>query len=90
MSPSPKLPAKIQEVGRLWSLCLALSALLAAAAVRWPLPLPIVPAVVVALVVGPPLLLALVVLARWRLPAADQGGDSPKATESDATAQERH
>ncbi len=83
-------PSKIQEVGRLWSLALALSALLAAAGVRWPLPLPVVPSAVVALVLGPPLLMAVVVLARWRLPAADQGGESPQATESVATAQERH
>ncbi|MCP9930523.1 hypothetical protein KBY82_06980 [Cyanobium sp. AMD-g] len=82
--------AKILEVGRLWSAALILSTLLAAAAIRWPQPLPIVPAVVVALVLGPPLLLALVVLLRWRLPAADQGGEWPQATESIATEQERH
>ena len=83
-------PAKIQEVGRLWSAALLLSTLLAAAAVRWPLPLPIVPAVVVALVLGPPLLLALVVLLRWRLPAAAQGGEWHQATESVASEPERH
>ncbi|MCP9834330.1 MULTISPECIES: hypothetical protein [unclassified Cyanobium] len=82
--------AKILDVGRLWSAALVLSTLLAAAAVRWPRPLPILPAVVAALVLGPPLLLALVVLLRWRLPAADQGGECPEATESVATAQERH
>ncbi len=82
--------AKILEVGRLWSAALVLSTLLAAAAVRWPQPLPILPAVVAALVLGPPLLLALVVLLRWRLPAADQGGEWPQATESVATEQERH
>ncbi|WP_216900408.1 hypothetical protein [Synechococcus sp. CCY 9618] len=76
--------SKVQDVGRLWSLALVLSALLAAAGMRWPLPLPIVPAVVAALVLGPPLLMALVLLARWRLPEDPQGG------ESDATAQERH
>ncbi|MEA5413691.1 hypothetical protein [Synechococcus sp. BA-132 BA5] len=81
---------KILEVGRLWSAALVLSTLLAAAAVRWPLPLPIVPALVAALVLGPPLLLALVVLLRWRLPASDQGGEWPQATESVATEQERH
>ncbi|MCP9786990.1 hypothetical protein [Cyanobium sp. N5-Cardenillas] len=82
--------AKILDVGRLWSAALVLSTLLAAAAVRWPQPLPIVPAVVAALVLGPPLLLALVVLLRWRLPSADQGGEWPQATESVATEQERH
>ncbi len=82
--------AKILEVGRLWSAALILSTLLAAAAIRWPQPLPIVPAVVAALVLGPPLLLALVVLLRWRLPASDQGGEWPQATDSVATEQERH
>ena len=81
---------KILEVGRLWSAALVLSTLLAAAAVRWPQTLPIVPALVAALVLGPPLLLALVVLLRWRLPASDQGGEWPQATESVATEQERH
>ncbi len=86
----PMPPSKIQEVGRLWSLALALSALLAAAGARWPLPLPVMPAVVVALVLGPPLLVAVVVLARWRLPAGDEEGESTQATESVAPAQERH
>ena len=36
------------------------------------------------------LLLALAVLLRWRLPAADEGGEWPQATESIATEQERH
>ena len=76
--------AKILEVGRLWSAALVLSTLLAAAAVRWPGPQPIL------LVLGPPLLLALAVLLRWRLPAADQGGECPQATESIVTEQERH
>jgi hypothetical protein len=82
--------AKILEVARLWSAALVLSTLLAAAAVRWPGPLPILPAVVAALVLGPPLLLVLAVLLRWRLPAADQGGECPQATESIVTEQERH
>ncbi len=67
--------AKYLEVGRLWSVALVLSTLLAAAGLRWPQPLPVLPALVAALVVGPPLLLALVVLLRWRLPPADQGGE---------------
>ncbi len=67
--------AKILEVGRLWSAALVLSTLLAAAGLRWPQPLPVLPAVVAALVLGPPLLLALVVVLRWRLPPADQGGE---------------
>jgi uncharacterized membrane protein (UPF0136 family) len=83
-------PSKLQEVGRLWSLALALSALLVAAGARWSRSLPVVPAVVAVLVLGPPLLMALVLLARWRLPDADLGGDSPQARESIASAQERH
>lgn len=68
-------PSKLLEVGRLWSAALLLSTLLAAAGLRWPQPLPVLPALVAALVLGPPLLLALVVLLRWRLPPADQGGE---------------
>jgi len=72
-------PSKLLEVGRLWSAALLLSTLLAAAGLRWPQPLPVQPSVVVALVLGPPLLMALAVLLRWRLPAegppADQGGE---------------
>jgi hypothetical protein len=83
-------PSKLLEVGRLWSLALVLSALLVAAGTRWPRPLPVVPAVVAVLVLGPPLLMALVLLARWRLSEAAQGGESPQATESIALTQERH
>ncbi|KEF42432.1 MAG: hypothetical protein ER33_06140 [Cyanobium sp. CACIAM 14] len=82
--------SKLEEVGRLWSLALVLSALLAAAGRRWTMPLPVVPWLVVALVLGPPLLMALVLLLRWRLPPAGEGGESPQATESVATTQERH
>ena len=53
---------------RVWSLALALSAVLAAAAERWPEPLPIHPGVVWALVLLPPLAVALVLLATWSLP----------------------
>jgi hypothetical protein len=78
------IPSKLQEVARLWSLALAMSALLALAGQRWPRSLPIVPSVVAALVLGPPLLMALVLLARWRL------GEAPEGGESVAPAQERH
>lgn len=57
-----------RSVLRVWSLALALSAVLAAAAERWPEPLPIRPAVVWALVLLPPLAMALVLLAGWSLP----------------------
>jgi len=81
--------SKFLEVGRLWSLALLLSAMLAAAGARWPGPLPILPGVVAALVLVPPLLVALVLAARWRLPSTGEGGESPQATESVAQAQER-
>lgn len=81
--------SKLLGVGRLWSLALLLSALLAAAGARWPGPLPILPGLVAALVLLPPLLMALVLALRWRLPPALEGGESPQATESIAQAQER-
>jgi len=59
---------------RVWSLGLALSALLAAAGERWPEPLPIRPALVWALVLLPPLAMVLVLVAGWGLPP--QGGES--------------
>ena len=59
---------------RVWSLALALSAVLAAAAERWPEPLPIRPAVVWALVLLPPLAMALLLLADWSLPPPPAGG----------------
>jgi hypothetical protein len=83
-------PSKLQQVGSLWALALALSALLVAAGQRWPRPLPILPLLVIALLLGPPLLMALWLLGRWRLPASDQGGQSPQATESVQTAREQH
>lgn len=73
-----------RSVLRVWSLALALSAVLAAAAERWPEPLPIRPAVVWALVLLPPLAMALVLLAGWSLPP------QPPAAEREAsTATER-
>ena len=60
---------------RVWSLALALSAVLAAAAERWPEPLPIRPAVVWALVLLPPSLMALVLLADWSLPSQPVAGE---------------
>ncbi len=59
---------------RVWSLALALSAVLAAAAERWPEPLPIRPAVIWALVLLPPLAMALLLLAGWSLPARPATG----------------
>ena len=64
-----------RSVLRVWSLALALSAVLAAAAERWPEPLPIRPALVWALVLLPPLGMALVLLSAWSLPTGRSGGD---------------
>lgn len=63
-----------QAVLRVWSLGLALSAVLAAAGERWPDPLPIRPAVVWGLVLLPPLAMVLVLAAGWSLP--HQEGES--------------
>jgi hypothetical protein len=67
-----------RSVLRVWSLALALSVVLAAAGERWPEPLPIRPALVWALVLLPPLAMALVLLAGWSapLPPSGQGGES--------------
>ena len=52
-------PSKIRAVARLWALALALSAALAAAGERWSAPLPIRGDWVAALVLLPPLAMAL-------------------------------
>ena len=64
---------KLAGVARLWSLALALSALLAAAGQRWPAPLPLQPALVWWLVLLPPLALGLWLLTHWSLPDPDRG-----------------
>ena len=69
-----------RSVLRVWSLALALSAVLAAAAERWPEPLPIHVAVVWALVLLPPLLMALVLLAGWSLPSQAPAAEREAST----------
>ncbi len=86
----PMTSSKLQQVGALWSLALVLSVLVVAAGDRWPGPLPIQPPLVAGLLLGPPLLMALWLLVRWRLPAPDQGGGSLQGTESVQTTRERH
>lgn len=84
---------------RVWSLALVLSTVLAAAAERWPEPLEIRPGLVWALVLLPPLLMALVLLAGWSLPGpqpveaapdapAATGGASGQGRESDESSRE--
>jgi hypothetical protein len=71
--PAPAASArKLAEVGLLWLAALGISALLRWAGVHWSERLPIEPLVVAALVLLPPLLLALVLLARW--PAVPEAG----------------
>ena len=74
MSSMPSSP--LAGVLRLWSLALALSAVLAAAGERWPAPLPVQPGVVALLLAVPPLLVGLWLLARWRLPDPGRGESS--------------
>jgi hypothetical protein len=72
-------PDKIRAVARLWALALALSAVLAAAGERWSAPLPIRGDVVAALLLVPPLAMALWLAGRWLLPG--EGGDSDPISE---------
>ncbi|WP_254977689.1 hypothetical protein [Cyanobium sp. ATX 6A2] len=78
--PEPPTQPAVGAVGtvlRLWALALALSAGLAAAGQHWPAPLVPTGRLVWALVLGPPLLMALWLTASWRLEpdpgAADRG-----------------
>jgi hypothetical protein len=77
----PATGAKLRAVTALWAAALALSAALAAAGRRWPDPLPIRADVVAALLLLPPLVVALALLGRWRLPAAVQGAESAPSSE---------
>lgn len=68
--------AKLRQVARLWALALVMSCLLAAAAERWPQPLPPRADLAWALVLLPPLATLLWLLRGWSLPAAGQEGES--------------
>jgi hypothetical protein len=72
-------PSKIRAVARLWALALALSAALAAAGERWSAPLPIRGDWVAALVLLPPLAMALWLLVPW--PQPGEGGESDPISE---------
>ncbi|MEB3321558.1 MAG: hypothetical protein VKI81_01920 [Synechococcaceae cyanobacterium] len=68
--------SKFLSLAGLWGLALALSALVVAAGrLRSDPPAPS-PGWVAALVLGPPLMMALWLLLRWRLPPAGEGGES--------------
>jgi hypothetical protein len=84
--PPPARPAAarlVRSVLGLWALALALSAALVAAGERWPAPLVPDGRLVWALVLGPPLLMALWLAASWCLPpalhAADRGESGDRA-----------
>jgi len=86
--PSARLPvSSSNSVLRVWSLALALSAVLAAAGERWPEPLAIRPALVWTLVLLPPLVMAVVLVAGWSLPglqSAAAAPDAPTATRGES------
>jgi hypothetical protein len=66
---------KTTAVLRLWALALAISAGLVAAGLRWPQPLHPRGDVVALLLLGPPLLMALWLLSRWRLDPPGTAGE---------------
>ncbi|MFM7264256.1 MAG: hypothetical protein ACKOZW_01400 [Cyanobium sp.] len=72
-------PAKIRAVASLWTLALGLSAALVGAGERWSAPLPVRGDWAAALVLLPPLLMALWLLGRWALPG--EGGESDPISE---------
>jgi hypothetical protein len=72
--------SKTTAVLRLWALALAISAGLVAAGLRWPQPLQPRGDVVALLLLGPPLVMALWLLSRWRL---DPAGASGKEVDPD-------
>jgi hypothetical protein len=80
MAPPPA-SSKPRAVLRLWAVALVLSTALAAAGRRWPASPAPDPRWIAGLVLGVPLLVALVVLVRWPLPlesspAAGRRGES--------------
>jgi hypothetical protein len=72
--------AKLRALLRSWALALAVSAALVAAGDRWPESLAINPPLVWTLVLLPPVLMAVVLVLRWRLPpeqtASGEGRES--------------
>jgi hypothetical protein len=74
---------KFRQIAGLWAFALVLSAALAAAGQRWPVAPSPRADVVVALLLLPPLLTALAVLARWRLPG--EGTESVRSSQETLT-----
>ena len=81
--------AKLRQVLQLWALALAISAVLVAAGQRWSEPLPIGDSLVWALLLLPSLLMALLVLGRWSLPAAPDLSLPGQERESEDSIQEQ-
>lgn len=77
--------SKTRAVLRLWALALAISAGLVAAGLRWPQPLQPRGEVVALLLLGPPLLMALWLLSRWRLDAAGTAGQGAHPDRGEST-----
>ncbi|MEI7666234.1 MAG: hypothetical protein WCI65_09335 [Synechococcaceae cyanobacterium ELA263] len=81
--------AKLRQVLQLWALALAISAALVAAGQRWSEPLVIRDSLVWGLLLLPSLVMVLVVLGRWSLPAAPDLTLPGQEGESDDSIQEQ-
>ena len=82
-------PTKFLQVLQLWALALAISAALVAAGQRWSEPPPIGDALVWSLLLVPSLLLVLLLLGRWTLPAGTASILTGQGGESDDSNQEQ-
>ncbi len=81
--------AKLRQVLQLWALALAISAALVAAGQRWSESLVIRDSLVWGLLLLPSLVMVLVVLGRWSLPAAPDLTLPGQEGESDDSIQEQ-
>ncbi|MFZ0408701.1 MAG: hypothetical protein WAM11_11415 [Cyanobium sp.] len=81
--------AKIRQVLQLWALALAISAALAAAGQRWSEPLVIRDSLVWSLLLLPSLLMVLLLLGRWSLPAGSESILTGQEGESEHSIQEQ-
>jgi hypothetical protein len=70
------LPSKLTRVARLWFLALGMSAVPVLAGRRWPDHLPARADLAWCLVLVPPLLAALWLVANWAIPAAPPGEET--------------
>jgi len=77
----PHPSSKLQQIGLLWFLALGLSAVLVGAGRRWPDPLTLASGPIWALLLFPPLAMALWLLGGWSVSPAGQGGQSEAPTQ---------